>query len=166
MKAPGLRPWGRPEVLVRTAEMADCDALAELHSESFRRGWSGAEFEALLAQPGVFALLAQYRGPLGAKRPAGFALFRLVGDEAEVLSIAVSREFRRRGVARLLLEEALRHLYREGARSIHLEVEDANLAAVNLYRSMEFSQSGERPGYYRQGRPVPGGALVMRRQLR
>jgi ribosomal-protein-alanine N-acetyltransferase len=166
MKAPQIRHWGRPEVSVRPAEVSDCDLLSDIHTSGFRRGWSGAEFEALLVQPGVHALLALYRNNFGSRRPAGFCLYRLVREEAEILSIAVLHECRRRGVARVLLEEALRHLYREGARTIHLEVEDANEPAINLYRRMEFVEAGQRPGYYAQGRQRPAGALVMRRQLR
>ena len=166
MKPPQLRQWGHPEVAVRPAEVADCDVLSDLHGSGFRRGWSGAEFEALLLQPGVHALIATFKTRFSSRRPAGFCLYRLVRDEAEILSVAVVHECRRRGIARILLEEALRHLYREGARTVHLEVEDANEAAISLYQRMEFAESGQRPGYYAQGRPRPAGALVMRRQLR
>jgi len=161
-----MKQWGRPATSLRRAEIADCDVLSEIHSAAFRRGWSGAEFEAMLVQPGVHAILAQYRSTFGWRTPAGFILYRIVADEAEILSVAVIQECRRRGIARLLLEEALRHLYREGARKIHLEVEDSNLAALGLYRGMEFSESGKRGGYYAQGRATAGGALVMLRQLR
>ena len=161
-----MKHWGRPQTSLRRAEIADCDVLSEIHSAAFRRGWSGAEFEAMLVQPGVHAILAQYRNTFGWRTPAGFILYRIVADEAEILSVAVIQECRRRGIARLLLEEALRHLYREGARKIHLEVEDSNLAALGLYRDMEFSESGKRAGYYAQGRASAGGALVMLRQLR
>jgi ribosomal-protein-alanine N-acetyltransferase len=89
-----------------------------------------------------------------------------VREEAEVLSVAVVPECRRRGIGRMLLEEALRYLYREGASRIHLEVEDANQGAIALYRGMEFRESGKRAGYYSQGRESPAGALVMLRQLR
>jgi ribosomal-protein-alanine N-acetyltransferase len=140
--------------------------LAEIHASAFRRGWSDAEFEALLLQPGVNALIAHHRNAFGARMPAGFILYRLVADEAEILSVAVAPECRRRGVGKALLEDALRHLYREGARSIHLEVEDSNLAAIGLYRGVEFRESGRRASYYTQGRDKPGGALVMLRQLR
>jgi ribosomal-protein-alanine N-acetyltransferase len=146
--------------------VADCDALSEIHGSAFRRGWSEAEFEAFLLQPGLNALIAFYRGSFGARVAAGFILFRLVEDEAEILSVAVRPECRRRGIGRLLLEEALRHLYREGARKIHLEVEDENAAAIGLYRRLEFQESGKRASYYRQGRDKPAGALVMLRQLR
>lgn len=161
-----MRLWGRPAVSTRPAEMLDCVALAEIHASAFRRGWSDAEFEALLLQPGVHALFAHYRNPFGWRIPAGFILYRLAEDEAEILSVAVAPECRRRGIGRTLLEDALRHLYREGARSIHLEVEDSNLAAIGLYRGVEFQESGRRAGYYAQGRETPGGALVMLRQLR
>jgi ribosomal-protein-alanine N-acetyltransferase len=161
-----MKPWGRPETSLRRAEVADCDVLSEIHSAAFRRGWSGAEFEALLVQPGVHAFVAHYRNTFGWRTSAGFILYRIVADEAEILSVAVIQECRRRGVARQLLEEATRHLYREGARTIHLEVEDANVAAIALYRGMEFRENGKRAGYYAQGRATAGGALVMLRQLR
>jgi ribosomal-protein-alanine N-acetyltransferase len=161
-----MRPLGRPGTTFQRAEVADCDVLSELHAAGFRRGWSSAEFEALLVQPGVHAFLAHYRSTFGSRIPAGFVLFRLVADEAEIISISVIQDCRRRGIARLLLDETLRHLYREGARSIHLEVEDSNAAALRLYRGLEFRETGKRPGYYAQGRSSPGGAIVMQRQLR
>ena len=67
---------------------------------------------------------------------------------------------------RVLLEEMLRSLYRDGAATVHLEVEDGNSGAIGLYRRLEFSQSGSRPGYYGRGRETPAGALVMQRRLR
>jgi ribosomal-protein-alanine N-acetyltransferase len=161
-----MRPWGRPTVSTRRAEVADCVALAEIHASAFKRGWSDAEFEALLLQPGVFALLAHYQSAFGRRTAAGFILYRVAADEAEILSVAVTPACRRRGIGKALIEDALRHLYREGAKSIHLEVEDSNLAAIGLYRGVEFRESGRRAGYYAQGRETPGGALVMLRQLR
>jgi len=146
--------------------MPDCVAMSEIHASAFRRGWSDSEIEALLLQPGVHALLGEYRNALGRKIPAGFILYRLAADEAEILTVAVAADCRRRGIGKALLEEALRHLYREGARSIHLEVEDSNAAAISLYSGVEFRESGRRAGYYAQGRENPGGALVMQRLLR
>ena len=161
-----MRIWGRPKVSVRRAVISDCDALADIHASAFRRGWSNAEFEALLSQPGTHALIAHYRSAFGSQAPAGFILYRLIGDEAEVLSVAVAPDCRRRGIGRSLVDEALRQLYRDGARSIHLEVEETNAAAITLYRRVEFRESGRRAGYYSQGRETPGSALVMLRQLR
>jgi ribosomal-protein-alanine N-acetyltransferase len=161
-----MRGWIRPDINLRPAEIEDCEILSEIHSAVFRRGWSGAEFEALLLQPGMQGRIGEYRSTFGARVRGGFSLYRLVTDEAELLSLAVLPQCRRRGVALRLMEEMLRDLYRQGARSIHLEVEDTNQAAIALYSRLEFRESGRRPGYYAQGRPKPAGALVMLRQLR
>lgn len=161
-----MRSWTRPAVSLRAADVSDCDALAEIHANAFRRGWSNAEFEALLVQRGVHAVVAHSRRTFGGPVPAGFILYRVVADEAEILSVAVAPGFRRRGIGRALMDEVLRHVYREGVTRIHLEVEDSNAAAIGLYKRAEFRESGTRKGYYRQGREAPGGALVMLRELR
>lgn len=156
----------RAGISVRPADVEDCDILSDIHASGFRRGWSGAEIEALLVQPGVHALIADYRPTIGRAVAAGFVLYRIAADEAEVLSIAVIAGCRRRGVARALLEEALRHLYREGVKTLHLEVEEENEAAMRLYRRLEFQRSGERPAYYSTAPGRTRSAVVMQRQLR
>lgn len=153
-------------ILVRAAEVADCDLLSEIHADAFRRGWSEAEFEALLVQEGVHALVAEH-GRWGRRRKAaGFILFRIVADEAEILSVAVAQACRRRGIARALMEEALRHLYREHVRVLHLEVEDGNSAALGLYAAFRFEEAGRRQNYYQQPGGERRGALLMRLALR
>ena len=107
----------RSSFAIRRATVADSDELSEIHAAAFSRGWSGAEFESLLLQPGTHALIAHYRRAFGRPGPAGFILYRLAADEAEVLTVAVAPGRRRRGIGRALLEEALRHAYREGARA-------------------------------------------------
>lgn len=161
-----MRPWSRPAFSTRPALISDCEALATIHASAFKRGWSDAEFEALLLQTGVHAILAHRNGAFRGRSAAGFILYRLAADEAEVLSVAVTPDSRRRGIGKALLEEAMRHLYRVGARNIHLEVEDSNAAAIGLYRGMEFRESGRRKGYYAEGRDAAAGALVMSRPLR
>jgi ribosomal-protein-alanine N-acetyltransferase len=157
---------GRPTIRVREAELDDSDTIAEIHAAAFRRGWSGAEVEALLRQTGVSALVAEYTNAFGRKLSAGFCLMRVTGEEAEILSIGVLRSCRRRGVARALMEECLRRLYREGVAALLLEVDAGNEAALGLYGRLGFEPVGERAAYYRQGFETPRGALVMRRQVR
>ena len=157
---------GRPDIRIRAADPQDADVLSEIHGEAFRRGWTPAEFEALLAQDGVHALIAVRRPLLGRPSPVGFVLYRIAADDSEILMIAVTPACRSRGVARKLMEEALRHLYRERVTTLHLEVDAGNEPALGLYKRLDFEQVGTRPGYYGQGKTPPRGALVMRRQLR
>jgi [ribosomal protein S18]-alanine N-acetyltransferase len=157
---------GRPDIRIRTADQQDADVLSEIHGEVFSRGWTPAEFEALLAQDGVHALVAVRWPLLGRPGPVGFVLYRIAADDSEILSIAVSPACRGRGIARRLMEEALRHLYRERVATLHLEVDAGNEPALGLYRRLDFEQVGARPGYYARSAGTPRGALVMRRQLR
>ena len=158
-------PWSS-RVYVEAARSDQADALSEVHATAFGRTWTADEFATLLANPDAFALVVRRESAFGSRRVAGFVLVRVAAGEAEILTIAVRPEYRRRGYGRLLMEEALRRLYRERVAACFLEVERANAAAVSLYRSLGFVVAGERKRYYAEPRAGDGGALVMRVQLR
>jgi ribosomal-protein-alanine N-acetyltransferase len=129
--------------------------LAALHAGSFETAWSEAEIAALLEGPGATALLAE----------DGFILVRTTAGEAEVLTLAVAPEGRRRGVGRALLREALVQVVETGAESLFLEVAADNAPALGLYGAEGFAEVGRRRGYYaRPGQPAAD-ALVLRRAL-
>ena len=77
-----------------------------------------------------------------------FLLAWLVVDELHILSVATLPEFRRRGMARALLAQAIDHAQEKGARTILLEVRRSNVPAIQLYRSFGFFTSNVRPRYY------------------
>ena len=137
--------------------MADFLTHSTDHARCFTtpRPWTAAEFAALLAEPPVFATLAE----------TGFALGRVVADEAELLTIAVAPEARRQGEGRALLDGFLRTARARGAETAFLEVAADNTPAIALYERGGFAPAGRRRGYYTQ----PGGpaldALVMTRGL-
>ena len=79
---------------------------------------------------------------------AGFAIASLVPPEAELESIAVSREYQRRGVARTLFEALAAELDTSGVREVLLEVRESNRPARALYLSLGFIETGRRHGYY------------------
>jgi ribosomal-protein-alanine N-acetyltransferase len=92
----------------------------------------------------------------------GFLVVRAVAPgESEVLNLAVDPSGRRRGVARELLQQALRAM----PGSWFLEVRASNAAAIRLYQSVGFTDAGTRPGYYQDGpNTSPESAIVMRFQ--
>ncbi|WP_163270395.1 ribosomal protein S18-alanine N-acetyltransferase [Chelativorans alearense] len=157
-------PFRRRDFTVRPLESADSDAVAALHAEDFARPWTDDEFAALIAQDAVFGFVAVEVGAVGAK-PCGFVLARLAAGEAEILTIAVSRPFRRRGLGRMLMDAVLRALHAERAEALFLEVDENNQPAVALYRRLGFREVGRRPRYYENAAGRTN-ALVMRRDLR
>ena len=160
----GLLP--RTRVYVEEPTLSDADTMVEIHADAFARGWSAEDLEALMAQPNVFALAIRRESIFGIRRLVGFVLVRVAADEAEILTIAVSPSRRGRGYGRLLMEEAMRKLYRERVAACFLEVNRDNDRAVGLYQLLGFEEVGMRKGYYAGDAESDGSALVMRLQLR
>jgi ribosomal protein S18 acetylase RimI-like enzyme len=75
--------------------------------------------------------------------------WRDLGEEAEVLDLAVPAIHRRKGYARLLLTNFLQEARERGTREVFLEVRESNGAALSLYRQFGFASSGRRKNYYR-----------------
>lgn len=163
----GLPKWfDPPEIRIRPATVSDCADLAGIHAGSFGRDWSEAEFDALLRQDHIHAFLALRRRTFRRAAPAGFVLVRIAGSDSEILTIAVAKIHQGTGIGRLLMEEALRLVYRESVETLHLEVEADNVPAVGLYQSLDFETVGERKAYYTQGQAEGRTALVMCLQVR
>lgn len=150
--APCIRPIG-------TERSAECAAI---HATSFAYPWQEADFEQLFVASGTFA-----DGAIEAKEEhlTGFILSRVAAGEAEILTIAVAPEWRRRGIATSLLTPHMAGLAAIRVDRLYLEVDAENFSARALYARFGFEEVGERKAYYR----VPGaqlaGALVMRRDL-
>jgi ribosomal-protein-alanine N-acetyltransferase len=87
-------------------------------------------------------------------------MFRVVADEMELLSLAVTPAWRRQGLACWLTRLALAVAGRKGARAAFLEVRSANAPARRLYASLGFVETGRRPGYYQD--PVEDAIVLSR----
>lgn len=141
----------------------DLDRAAALHREAFEplgeRPWTRRDMAELLASPGVAGLFVEVEG-----REGGFALWRVAADEAELLTIVVPSDRRRRGLGRALLAAVAGQARHGGARCLFLEVGADNAPARSLYSQAGFVEVGRRAGYYRRH----GGfadALVLRLTL-
>jgi [ribosomal protein S18]-alanine N-acetyltransferase len=156
----GLRRQAPPTIRpLRVDRAKECAAI---HAGAFAHSWSAAEIAAMLASGSTIGSAAL--DPV-TSRLRGFAISRLAADEAEILTIAVARAWRGRGVGRDLLREHLSRATLSGARMIFLEVDEANAAAIALYSRFGFVTVGRREGYYRKPGGKPASALTMRKDL-
>lgn len=119
----------------KTDDIAD---LAALHARAFSDAWSTSSLRDLLAGPGVFAYA----------EADGFILARSAGGEAEILTLAVAPEARRRGIARALVRRTAVHAQSLGAGALFLEVAKDNQPALKLYSGLGFKPAGLRKAYY------------------
>ena len=100
---------------------------------------------------------------------AGFIMTRCAADEAEILSVAVTRRCQGRGLAKKLLDLHMRRLAALGVKALFLEVDENNQPALRLYRKAGFRDVAKRPNYYPAQNGKTGGkaaaALVLRRDI-
>jgi len=154
-----------PGYVLQPLAVRDSAALAQIHAEDFVRPWAPAEFESLLAQNTVFGFGATLPG-MKRRELHGFVLARVAAGEAEILTVAVARAARRRGLGRKMMDAVLSRLHALRAEALFLEVDETNLAALGLYRKLGFREVGRRDGYYADRSGGKSAALVMRRDLR
>jgi ribosomal-protein-alanine N-acetyltransferase len=145
--------------LLRPAVEGDLLEVVRIERECFADPWSEESFRRLLAvEPAIFQVAAFPPD----SRIAGYAIAFAIGEDGEVLNVAVEPPFRGKGLAGQMLDALLIELGARGVRTAYLEVRESNRAAQALYGSRGFTEIGRRTQYYR--RPVED-ALVMRRVL-
>lgn len=135
------------------------EALAALHTGCFvdtPRPWNAREFAALVTAPETILVTAS---------PTGFALGRVVGPEAELLTIAVAADARRSGIGRRLVADFEAVAARRGAQAAFLEVAATNTAARALYAGAGYREIGRRAEYYRPANGAPVTAIVLRKTI-
>jgi ribosomal-protein-alanine N-acetyltransferase len=150
-------------IAIEQIGLAHVPLLATLHAQCFSIAWTEASFFQSMASANVFAWVALLEPE---REPIGFMVLRVIADEAEILTLGVLREQRRRGIGRQLLAQATDRAASAAAAALFLEVAEGNQAARGLYRRAGFHVVGRRANYY----PSPDGsaetAIVMRRELR
>ncbi len=123
------------------------EVAALLHAATgFEERWDHNAFDELLAMPGAGGEIAVSAID---DDPLGLVLWRIAADEAEILTIGVLPDYRRRGVAHFLLETSISAMRQHGVARLFLEVAVNNAAAISLYRCFGFQAEGQRPAYYR-----------------
>ena len=146
-------------VLLRPAVDGDLSGIARIERASFADPWSEESFRRLIGvKPAIFLVAENEPDDAVAGYIAAFS----VGEDGEILNVAVAPDHRGHGLAGQMLDAVLIEFAARGVRTAFLEVRESNQAARALYASRGFSEIGRRSGYYR--RPVED-ALVLRRVL-
>lgn len=93
-----------------------------------------------------------------------FRILSRVLDEAHLLNLAVSPDFRRRGIALALLNQMEVFCEAKGICMLYLEVRESNRGARELYGNQGFCETCVRKGYY-QSADGPENAVLMMMEL-
>ena len=128
-------------------------AVAELEKQNFSEPWPEVAVRSELTNKLALWLVAVEDGVV-----AGYVGSQTVLQEADMMNIAVGDGFRRRGIAKMLVEELIRRL---DAYQLTLEVRASNAPAIALYESLGFTQVGLRKNYYHKPKED---ALILRKE--
>jgi ribosomal-protein-alanine N-acetyltransferase len=126
--------------------------MLEIENDSQPEPWTQKAFAEEIDRANSRMLVARLVTGSAAGSPsqeiAGYICFWSVAGEIQILNIAVRKTLRRQGIARKLIELAIRAAREETAGYITLEVRKSNLGARKLYETFGFRVVGERPDYY------------------
>lgn len=139
-------------MIVRKFQPQDLKRVFEIENMSFNQSYGINMFQQL-HDMGVGFLVAEEKDYV-----IGYVLFWIkYENQGHIISIAVDKNYRRRGYGTQLLVKAISILSLLNLDAIYLEVNENNEGAVEFYKQFSFKQDRVVPGYYENG----DGAIVM-----
>lgn len=127
---------------VRPMLEADISCLQSMDRLSHLTPWSDTQFRQCLVSPNQAWVLQKNQSILG------FAVSRLVLDEAELLNLVIDEPYQGKKLGKLLLTCICNKLQDRGANCLFLEVRCSNKPAIKLYERLDFHCISTRKNYY------------------
>jgi [ribosomal protein S18]-alanine N-acetyltransferase len=131
------------EIVLHEMEIHDIPRVLEIERMSFSEPWSESAFLNEILKSYAFNRVAA-RG----KSVIGYICVNYIIDEGHILNLAVHPDFRREGVATILMTGAIHELRGKGCDYLYLEVRVSNSAAKKFYERFGFGVAGIRKAYY------------------
>lgn len=125
---------------------ADLRQVCDIENLCYTTPWSFNSFKYEIFNSDAILKVAVFNSQI-----IGYVCIRTILDMTHLMNIAVLPEFRRRGIGKMLLGNAIGELKRlRSAAKLTLEVRQSNLAAVRFYEKSGFSITGMRKKYYKE----------------
>ena len=93
---------------------------------------------------------------------AGYVGSQTVCNETDMMNVAVTADFRRRGIGEKLVNALVEELKAIDSRCLTLEVRASNAPAQAMYEKLGFAEIGRRPRYYQNPKED---ALILRKDF-
>ena len=133
-------------MIARVWTEADIPKIVEIEKVCFSDPWTVEAFESGMSNPFFHSVLLEDGGQV-----CGYACQFVIFEDAEILNLAVSPAYRRKGLGRELLKELESYAKEKQAERTLLEVREGNLPARSLYEAWGFKAFGVRKNYYEDG---------------
>ncbi|MGI0082483.1 MAG: ribosomal protein S18-alanine N-acetyltransferase [Nitrosopumilaceae archaeon] len=145
------------DCIIRRCDLSDIISVMEINMKTLPEHYSDYFYESLLAELPESFIVAEIGGKLVGyimcKIEYGFSNFKKLGfvKKGHVVSVAVLEEHRKKGIGRVLVEEAIAGIKSKKADELYLEVRCSNNDAVRLYEKIGFIIKQRLKAYYRDG---------------
>ena len=155
------------DIIVRLANIYDVDDIISLNLETLPEHYSNSFFiELLMDSPETFLVAEHDKTIIGyimCRIEYGFSSLKKIklSRKGHIVSFAVKKEYRNRTVGKTLVKQALIGMKSKKCSEAYLEVRVNNLAAINLYQSIDFTITTTLEKYYRDGQ----NALLMSKDI-
>lgn len=127
------------EIIIENMNSQHLDGVVNIENICFANPWSRADLEQQLnLETSHFAVATVD------EKVVGYMGLQIFSGEGYVTNVAVLPEYRRQGIAKMLIEKQLQN----EMSFITLEVRESNLPAIKLYESCGFENVGIRPKFY------------------
>ncbi len=131
-------------IILKCADKNCIEAISEIEKACFSDPWSENAIAEFISYPENTILCAFCGYTL-----CGYISESHVLDEIQIANVAVSKEYRRQGIASLLIETMINKCYSQNVAFVTLEVRKSNTPAINLYTNYGFKAEGLRKNYYK-----------------
>ncbi len=149
------------EYEILPADISMLDKIMEIENSSFTVPWSKKSFSDAILSDNIHVNVVGKRTD-GDFKVCGFSCVLIIGEEVEILNIAVENGERKKGLGALLMKHLTDTATRLGGSVIFLEVRESNLPARSLYKKYGFEEIGTRKNYYTM--PTEN-AVIMQKNL-
>jgi [ribosomal protein S18]-alanine N-acetyltransferase len=138
------------ELIIRNAQSGDLSSVLEIERASFDDPYPESLFVSFLQR-----FPKGFRVAVVKEILVGYCVILpwKERDSMVITSLAVAPEYRRRGIATLLLQDAIATTRQvQGAKILILQVSSENSAALKLYYRFGFAKTLDLPDYYGEGK--------------
>lgn len=144
-----------PDLKIRKMTIQDLKEVIAIETQSFEIPWTSNMFVKEINND-IAKFYVAHRG----ETIVGYIGFWDIDFDIHLLTLAVQKEYRKRGIGSYLIEFVIAYAKEHLSKKIFLEVSVENIPAINLYKKYGFVETNVRKKYYQDI-----SALLMEKEL-
>ena len=129
--------------MIRIMQTKDVREVAKLEQECFSLPWTESALEKEVSNPDSLFCVCEIDGKI-----VGYAGMYYVYPEGDITNVAVTKEYRRQGIAKEILTYMFSEAKKSAVTEYTLEVRVGNKSAISLYETLGFENAGVRKNFY------------------